>query len=147
MKEYERERWALQSWLDVFVALVQGQLQNLFLSISHQLLVATQLAVTAAPGSGGEAKGLGAAGSSAVTVDAAAPFAAISRRQSLPPPGVEAAAPPPLLLLLLCRLCQVLERDMLAQVLGRVQELYPDRLGSGYRREEPPAFLAGELGR
>lgn len=70
------------------------------------------------------------------------------RRQSLQypttPSGGEAPAPPPLLMLMLCRLCQFVEREVLAQVLGRVQELFPERMAG---REEPPAFVAGELGR
>lgn len=87
LKGYERERWALQSWQDVFTGLVQGQLQNLFLSTAHHLLLTAQLA----PAAGGPAgaAGRGAAGavpgpgsgitSAANTVESAAPFAALSR--------------------------------------------------------------------
>ncbi|GAB4820337.1 hypothetical protein N2152v2_007383 [Parachlorella kessleri] len=167
LKEYERQRWALQSWQDVFVSLVQGQLQNLFLSLSHQLLAITQLtaapspaAATAGPtgAAGGEAffgrtaaAAAPLAGGAAAGAEAPAPFAVVGRRLSLPQPatpgGGEAPPPPPLLLLLLCRLCQVLEREVLGSILLRLQELFPDRPGLGGGREEPPAFVATELGR
>lgn len=96
LKDYERERWVLQSWQDVFGALVQGQLQNLFLSVAHQLLVATQLVTEAGGGAEGSSNwpgGGAAAGpvtSAAATVESSAPFASPSRcgcQQGISPPA------------------------------------------------------------
>ena len=33
LKVYQQKEWVLRSWRDVFVDLVQGQLQHLFLSL------------------------------------------------------------------------------------------------------------------
>lgn len=144
LKEYERQKWVLAGWGEVFVNAVHGQVSNLFLSLCQQLLAAVQLAAPA---------GLGAAvvGSTRSSVESAAPFAAIQRRHSQAAPegagggGDGAAPPPPALLLLLCKLCRFAEQEAVGSALVLLQQLYPERLLSG--GEELPAFLPTELGR
>ncbi|KAL4420694.1 hypothetical protein ABPG75_010350 [Micractinium tetrahymenae] len=141
LKEYERQKWVLAGWAEVFVNAVHGQVSNLFLSLCQQLLAAAQLAAPA---------GLGAAvvGSTRSTVESVAPFAAIQRRHSQAHPegaAEGAAAAPPPLLLLLCKLCRFAEQEAVGSALVLLQQLYPERLLSG--GEELPAFLPTELGR
>ena len=159
LKEYERQKWVLAGWGEVFVNSVHGQVSNLFLSMCQQLLMEAQVA---APGS------LNSAGVSSVrsTVESAAPFAAVQRRGTLPSPngsssmaasgeeastdacsrdGTVSAPPPPALLLLLCKLCSFAEQEAVGSALVLLQQLYPERLLSG--GDELPAFLPSELGR
>lgn len=130
----------LQAWPDVFVNAVHGQMQNLFLSFSWQLLVAAQLSD-------------GAAGSSAAqpfaatyAAESAVPFTSpVQRKPSLEPPGSHLAdlAPPPSLLLVLCKLCSYAEREAVGSGLVLLQQLFPAP-SSG---DQPPAFLPTELAR
>ena len=157
LKEYERQAWVLAGWQEVFVNVVHGQLQNLFLSLCQQLLA---VAALAAP------PGLSAAvvGSARSTVESAAPFAAVQRRRTLSLPessscvmsssssgpavsgsGDAAAGAPPPLRLLLCHLCKFAEREAVGLALVLLQQLYPERLLAG--GEELPAFQPTELGR
>ena len=150
LKEYERQAWVLAGWQEVFVNVVHGQLQNLFLSLCQQLLAAAALA---AP------PGLSAAvvGSARSTVESAAPFAAVQRRRTLSLPEASSSGPagggsgdaaadaPPPLRLLLCHLCKFAEREAVGLALVLLQQLYPERLLAG--GEELPAFQPTELGR
>jgi hypothetical protein len=148
LKEYERQKWVLAGWQEVFVNAVHGQLQNLFLSLCQQLLAAAQVAAPA--GLSGSGVGVGSARS---TVESAAPFAAVQRRRTLSQSQAEGGEggggggpePPAALLLLLCKLCSFAEREAVGQALMLLQQLYPERLLSG--GEELPAFLPSELGR
>lgn len=153
LKAYEQERWVLHSWLDVFRSLVQAQLQNLYQSVSRQLLALSKQAApqTDSPSEQPSPERGSTPPNEAVAVDTSAPFAAISRRASLQPlsPGGGDVLPlPPLLLLLLCHFLHHMERELVPQAHQRVMELYSEggRRG-GSRRDGPLAFSAAELER
>eukprot|EP00887_Chlorella_sp_A99_P007202 scaffold2.g7202.t1 len=143
VKEYERQKWVLQGWQDEFVNAVHGQMQNLFLSLSQQLLAAAQLTDGSSPGSAPAAVAAAAAPCTAVS---AVPFAApVQRRPTPEQPGTPGGGggPPPVLLLLLSKFCSHAEQEAVASGLVLMQHLFPAP-SSG---DQPPAFLPTDLAR
>ncbi|KAI3430892.1 hypothetical protein D9Q98_009301 [Chlorella vulgaris] len=147
LKEYERQKWVLAGWEEVFVNSVHGQVSNLFLSVCQQLLAAAQLEAPSTLSSA-------VVSSTRSTVESVAPFAAVQRRVTARGTdggggggrsGGAQPSPPPLLLLLLCKLSSFAEQEAVGSALVLLQQLYPERLLSG--GEELPAFLPTELGR
>ncbi|KAA6417142.1 MAG: hypothetical protein FRX49_12897 [Trebouxia sp. A1-2] len=164
LQVYQAKEWVLRSWRDVFVDLVQGQLQFLFLSLLTGFVRMSGMHMDGAD----PAQATTAAGSSA-SMNPLFPTAGPSSRSSdaggarpqgsqLPSPtkakqtGQDAAkpsgrsTPPAGLLLLLAQLCSFMENTAVLHVMEIIAATFPGQGGSS-GSDQPPAFVAGEVAR
>eukprot|EP00891_Asterochloris_glomerata_P001742 jgi/Astpho2/1742/Aster-04163 len=147
LQVYQQKEWVLRSWRDVFVDLVQGQLQHLFLSLLSGFmkmagvpLEGVELPQPAAAGGvkGGDRRADGVPGSSRSPVS--------PHKQQVSQPDAPPAAVPPGLLLLLARLCLFMETNAVLHVMEVIAATFPGQ-GGGSGGDQPPAFVAGEVAR
>lgn len=151
MKVYEGEDWLLGSWHDVFADAMQGQLQQLLLSLLSRLVRMGAVTSSAShseqaepvvdPGRGpGQGTMTSAAGGTGRPVFENSPDqGALQLRAAAGP-----LAPPTALLLLLALLSRFLERQLLPHVLEVAQQFTG---GPGEYDARPPAFVAADVAR
>ncbi|KAK9813244.1 hypothetical protein WJX72_011382 [[Myrmecia] bisecta] len=161
MRVYRSSQWVLRSWQDVFVDLVQGQLQHLFLSLlagfvsracvqpeGLDLPPLVRASDSLASPSGQSAASPQAAGAKS---SAKSPLQAGPAQRPGTPSG-EASEPatreppPPGLVLLLARLCAFMEMTAVLHVMEIIAVTFPGQ-GAGSGGDQPPAFVAGEVAR
>ncbi|KAK9817324.1 hypothetical protein WJX74_004288 [Apatococcus lobatus] len=154
MRVYTSRQWVLRSWQDVFVDLVQGQLQHMFLSLLSGFLAMAglQQAGMGSPstplashssGLQGALKSQGSTGEGPPQPASPSASSAASDRQG----GSGSSEPPPTgLVLLLAKLCEFLESQGVAKVMEVLAAVFPGQ-GAGSGGEQPPAFVAGEVAR
>lgn len=164
LQVYQAKEWVLRSWRDVFVDLVQGQLQFLFLSLltgfmrmsgMHMEGADPTQATTAAGSSASMNPLFPTAGPSSRSSDAGG-----ARPQGSQPPSPTKAkhtaqdsakpsgrtTPPAGLLLLLAQLCSFMENTAVLHVMEIIAATFPGQGGSS-GSDQPPAFVAGEVAR
>ncbi|KAL3158433.1 hypothetical protein ABBQ38_010667 [Trebouxia sp. C0009 RCD-2024] len=166
LQVYQAKQWVLHSWRDVFVDLVQGQLQFLFLSLlaGFVRMSGVQMAGSEAPKAGPSSAGAsasmnplfptaGPSGRSAFNAAGAASQATQpgspkraqqTGNQEVVPSG--RTIPPPGLLLLLAQLCSFMENTAVLHVMEIIAATFPGQ-GGGSGGDQPPAFVAGEVAR
>ncbi|EIE21455.1 hypothetical protein COCSUDRAFT_66895 [Coccomyxa subellipsoidea C-169] len=132
MEMYTKRAWVLRAWQDVFVDLVQGQLQQLFLSLLSRFWSLSGLGSEGLQGQPGLAP----------------PSAGGAWDVFARPPSPEAEARPPEagVLLLLARVCSFMESNALVHVMETLAATFPGQ-GGGSGSGQPPAFVAGEVAR
>ncbi|DBB17629.1 TPA: hypothetical protein ACH3X3_002673 [Trebouxia sp. C0006] len=164
LQVYQAKEWVLRSWRDVFVDLVQGQLQFLFLSLLTGFVRISGMhmdgfdpaqATTAAGSSASMNPLFPMAGPSSRSSDAGG-----TRPQGSQPPSPTKAkqraqdpattsgrtTPPAGLLLLLAQLCSFMENTAVLHVMEVIAATFPGQGGSS-GSDQPPAFVAGEVAR
>ncbi|CAL8469580.1 g9121 [Coccomyxa elongata] len=135
MELYTKRAWVLRAWQDVFVDLVQGQLQQLFLSLLSRFWTVSGLGVEGLQSQPGLAP--------AAATSAGGAWDVFARPSS---PVGNAKQPEAGLLLLLARVCSFMESTALVHVMETLAATFPGQ-GGGSGSGQPPAFVAGEVAR